>query len=272
MEQAINTASTTEWRSVVSLISPVIKNGDLQVTKTKYTAEQLAKLGITKYNVRKRTAQFMGVSMAVDTAVTLSGDPDNVKKSETQAVDSDRKETDKRLEKPLAKIGADLTKLLANGSGLLPSDLGNIRYEIGTDGTVDASFRHAGKPRTGEPNIKYGGFTGGELKSHNVVQFVKLAPNASANGWLKAPIATVTSGAAMCEVDQRPYAGQKDSDANHKWAGCERSTCTANCHGDNADRGATYGKRTEYGARGWHIELADGSRTNLADVDWDVTA
>ncbi len=234
---------------------------------------ELASLGITNYNAKKKTARFMGVDMAVDTAVTLSGDPDNKKKSEAQAVDADRDATDKRLLAPLSKLSTALTKLLANGSGLLPTDLSRITYEIGTDGTVDASYRHIGKPRNGEPNVKFGGFVGSTLKAHNVVKFVKLAASKS-GGWNKTPLAEAADGAGICEADGLPYHAQKSADDNHKSAGCG-SDCIVLArggrHGDNANRGATYDKRSALGADGWHVELADGTRENVADLKWDTT-
>ncbi len=222
--------------------------------------------------MKDKTVKFMGVEMSeVQAAKMAELNPELVKSNERKQADSDRDKIDERTAPAFAKIDKMLTNLLADPkSGLLLTDLDRIRSSLADDGKVYSEYRHAGRPRSGEPSERFGGFTQSILAAHNVAQFVKLAKAKSGTGWLKAPLESAASGADICVVERIPFAGQAahDADANHAFAGCERAKCSVVNHGDNADR-LTYNQRETLGADGWHVELKDDSRVNLADVAWD---
>ena len=206
--------------------------------------------------------KFLGVEMEESTAAALAGVDGLSTKDKSIAADAERDAVDERIADTLVAFTRTAGRVLASAKPPTVADLNRMVFAIAADGKCYADYRHAGKPRSGEPAIKFGGFTKSILAAHNVKRFVKLG----AHGKI---LAEAADGMGICEAEHIAFAAQKDADANHTWAGCDVKTCSVNRHGDNANRGATYDARKAHGDNGWHVEYADGKHQNVAELDWN---
>ena len=214
------------------------------------------------------TVKFLGVEMDVETADALKSVDGLETKDTAIATEADRDAIDERMADTLVTFTRAAGRVLASATPPTVADLNRMVFTIAEDGKCYADYRHAGKPRSGEPSIKFGGFTKSILASRNVKRFVKLGQHGKM-------LAEAADGRGICQVEQIPFAGQaqnNDGDNNHKWAGCDTKTCTVACHGDNANRACTYDQRDKLGADGWHVEYTDGKRESIAALDWNPAA
>lgn len=210
------------------------------------------------------TVQFLGVEMDVQTAEALKSVDGLETKDASISADAERDAIDERMTDTLVAFTRTAGRVLASAKPPTVGDLNRMTFTIATDGKCYADYRHAGRPRSGEPSIKFGGFTKSILTAHNVKRFVKLGSHGKI-------LAEAADGRGICEAEHIAYANQKDSAANHGWAGCDASACSVKIHGDNANRGATYDARSKLGDDGWSVEYEDGKRESVAALDWNPT-